>query len=393
MDNEQILKRLAWLEDERRKDKAQISDLENKLAILSNNMVNQPKQINQLTNELNQLPILQTRIEKFEGALAQAKVDFAKLIDLSEKRREEYNREAEKSRRNDFEVINKSLNELRKTEDPMPEVRKAIQTRVDEDAKLMRLIDELRATILQSQRSEDETKRGQRMFDDIQRQDSKRITDLQTEFAALRKRFEEYRGRLEISIDTIRKIELRSNEIYAAEGERRQAQNAFIEKQNLMVVEQERVWEEWAQHFEEINRQSEAIDAQLEAMDVTTKELRHAQTSFEDVSQRFERRVNEITEMQRLVEERFRQEWVMYKAEDQKKWTNMMLTQEDLHRENLRQADKNNDRLVVLEEQFDEVKDMLKQYTADNFKNVQSLAATIEHWVDSTQKVIDSYNK
>lgn len=393
MENDQILKRLAWLEDERRKDKAQIADLENKLALLSNNIANQPKQINQLANELHQLPIFQTRLEKLEGVLAQTKVDFARLVDLAEKKREEYNREAEKSRRNDMEAVNRSLSELRKIEDPMPEVRKAIQARIDEDAKLMRLIDELRATLLQSQRSEDETKRSQRMFDDIQRQDSKRITDMQTEFAALRKRFEEYRGRLEISIDSIRKIELRSNEIYAAEGERRQAQNAFIEKQNLMVVEQERVWEEWAQHFEEINRQSEAIDAQLEAMDLTTKELRQAQSSFEDVSQRFERRVNEITEMQRLVEERFRQEWVTYKAEDQKKWTNMMLTQEDLHRENLRQTDKTNDRLVVLEEQFDDVRDMLVQYTDDHFKNVQNLASTIEHWVESTQKVVDSYKK
>ena len=34
---------------------------------------------------------------------------------------------------------------------------------------------------------------------------------------------------------------------------------------------------------------------------------------------RFERRINEITEMERLTEERFRQEWVTFKADDQKR--------------------------------------------------------------------------
>ena len=43
------------------------------------------------------------------------------------------------------------------------------------------------------------------------------------------------------------------------------------------------------------------------------------------MKQRFDRRLNEITEMQRLVEERFRQEWVSFKADDQKRWTNYTL--------------------------------------------------------------------
>ena len=393
MENDQILKRLEWLDEERRKDKAQIADLESRLNTLAQNVSGQPKQINSLANELNQIPVIMSRLDKFDGVIAQTKVEFAKLIEMAEKRREDYNRELEKSRRNDIEVINRSINELKRVGDPVPDLKKSIQARVDEDLKLARMIDDVRGLILQNQRSEEEFKRSQRMMDDIQRQDSKRLTDLQSEVGALRKRLDEFRGKLEITGDSIRKVELRSNEVYAAEAERRQAQNAFIEKQNVLMVEQERAWQEWADHFEGIDRQSQEIDAQLAAMAETTKSLKIAQESFEDVTERFERRVNEITEMQRLVEERFRQEWVTYKADDQKKWTNLVLNQEDLHRENTRQMEKQSDRLAVLEDDLVQLNDLIKQVVDDSLKNLNLMSPVVEQWLASARRHTDHYRK
>ncbi len=393
MENDQILKRLEWLDEERRKDKAQIADLESRLNTLAQNVSGQPKQINSLANELNQIPVIMSRLDKFDSVVAQTKVEFAKLIEMAEKRREDYNRELEKSRRNDIEVINRSINELKRVGDPVPDLKKSIQARVDEDLKLARMIDDVRGLILQNQRSEEEFKRSQRMMDDIQRQDSKRLTDLQSEVGALRKRLDEFRGKLEITGDSIRKVELRSNEVYAAEAERRQAQNAFIEKQNVLMVEQERAWQEWADHFEGIDRQSQEIDAQLAAMAETTKSLKIAQESFEDVTERFERRVNEITEMQRLVEERFRQEWVTYKADDQKKWTNLVLNQEDLHRENTRQMEKQSDRLAVLEDDLVQLNDLIKQVVDENLKNLNLISPVVEQWLASARRHTDHYRK
>ena len=393
MENDQILKRLEWLDEERRKDKAQIADLESRLNTLAQNVSGQPKQINSLANELNQIPVIMSRLDKFDGVIAQTKVEFAKLIEMAEKRREDYNRELEKSRRNDIEVINRSINELKRVGDPVPDLKKSIQARVDEDLKLARMIDDVRGLILQNQRSEEEFKRSQRMMDDIQRQDSKRLTDLQSEVGALRKRLDEFRGKLEITGDSIRKVELRSNEVYAAEAERRQAQNAFIEKQNVLMVEQERAWQEWADHFEGIDRQSQEIDAQLAAMAETTKSLKIAQESFEDVTERFERRVNEITEMQRLVEERFRQEWVTYKADDQKKWTNLVLNQEDLHRENTRQMEKQSDRLAVLEDDLVQLNDLIKQVVDENLKNLNLISPVLEQLLASARRHTDHYRK
>jgi oligopeptide/dipeptide ABC transporter ATP-binding protein len=59
--------------------------------------------------------------------------------------------------------------------------------------------------------------------------------------------------------------------------------------------------------------------------------------------------IGEITEIQRLSEELFRQEWVTFKADDQKRWTNYTLAQEEQLRETSRQFDKYNERMVAID--------------------------------------------
>jgi hypothetical protein len=53
---------------------------------------------------------------------------------------------------------------------------------------------------------------------------------------------------------------------------------------------------------------------------------------FERISDRLERRINEVAEMQRLSEERFRQEWNDWSAEDQKRFKNFTLSNDEVWR-------------------------------------------------------------
>jgi hypothetical protein len=68
--------------------------------------------------------------------------------------------------------------------------------------------------------------------------------------------------------------------------------------------------------------------------------VKRSQDSFDEITQKFERRINEITEMSRINEDRFRQEWGGFKNDDQKRWTNYSLSQEEQFREIQRQLEK-----------------------------------------------------
>lgn len=386
MDLEQIIKRLDWLDDERRKDKLTIATLEEKVNSMTGSIPPLMQQIKEQSLELARLSASMSRFDQLEAMIGQVRVDTSRAVENAERLRTEHDREAEKQRRTDVESINVAIGEVRKGLESVTDLKRSLQARIEEDFRLGRLIEELEQKLVESNRGDEEYKRAQKLLEDAQRQDNKRLTDLQGEVAALRKRLEEQRGKSDLNADSLRKIEMRLAEYQAAESERRQAQNAFLEKQSLLQVERERVWKDWKVRFETIEKSAQNLDAQLQTLDATHRAIKRSQEGFEEISQRFERRINEITEMQRLTEDRFRQEWVSFKADDQKRWTNYTLSQEETQREVSRQFEKLNERLVVLEDLTQEIKDLQHQITDETQKRLQSLLAITRDWVEEYDK-------
>lgn len=386
MELEQIIKRLDWLDDERRKDKLTIATLEEKVNNLAGSIPSLLQQIKEQSLELARLAGAMPRFDQLETMIGQIRVETNRTVEAAERQRVERDRDIEKQRRADVESLNVAIGDVRKGLDPIPELKRSLQARVEEDFRLGRLIEELELKLSESMRGDEEYRRAQKLLEDAQRQDTKRLTDLQGEVAALRKRMEEQRGKSDLNAESLRKIEMRLSEFQAAEGERRQAQTAFIEKQNLIQVERDRVWKDWKVRFEVIEKSAQNLDAQLQALDATHRSIKRAQEGFEEISQRFERRINEITEMQRLTEDRFRQEWVSFKADDQKRWTNYTLSQEETQREVNRQFEKINDRLVTLEDSAQEIRDLQRQIVEETQKRLQALLSTAHDWMEQYDK-------
>jgi hypothetical protein len=129
------------------------------------------------------------------------------------------------------------------------------------------LIDEVRNRIETLRRSEDEYTRSIRLLDDGRRQDSKRLTDLNGEVAAVRKRVDEQIGRVELSAHSLKKLETRLNELATVETERREAVSSFLDNQTLREVERERVWKEWQARFQLIESQTTDIETSLQNLE------------------------------------------------------------------------------------------------------------------------------
>ncbi len=387
MEQEQILKRLEWLDDERRKDKITIATLEDRLVRLEGSLPGVTQQVKELGSEITRQGTLLARLDQFEASMVQIRVDFNRGIEAIEKQRVDHERETDKVRRLEFEGINKDIGDIRKGLDPIPDLKKGVQARMEEEFRLGRLIEELEQKVVEVRQYEEEYKRAIRLLEEGRRQDAKRLTDLQGEVSALRKRADEQRGKVDLTTDSVRKFETRLNELLAAESERRQAQTAFLEKQTLLQVERERTWKEWQVRFDTVEKQAVNLDSQLQSLDATNRSVKRSQEALDDVTTRIERRINEITEMQRLTEDRFRQEWVTFKADDQKRWTNYTLAQEEQAREVSRQFDKYENRFVTLEDLSQEMQDMLHQITDETEKRLQSMLGLAHEWMSAYEKV------
>ena len=65
--------------------------------------------------------------------------------------------------------------------------------------------------------------------------------------------------------------------------------------------------------------------------------------------------------MQRLMEDRSRQEWVSFKADDQKRWSNYLLSSDESTREINRHFEKLEGRMVLVEDQSQDMIDHISQ--------------------------------
>jgi chromosome segregation ATPase len=382
MDFEQILKRVEWLDEERRKDKLIISTLEDRIMKMEGNFPPVLQNVEEISTDISRIQSALTKFDQIESSVSQLRIDLTRSVEAVEKNRMERDREVEKVRMADIESMNASIVAIRKNQDVIPEIKKDLRAREEEEHRLVRMIAEVEKKLLESRRLDDEYRRSQKLMEENIRQDSKRILDMQGELSAMRKRIEEQRSKTDLGNESLRKIEMRQNELVNTESERKQSQTAFIERQSMIQVERDRVWREWQSRFEVIEKQAVNLDAQLQALDATQRAVRHAQESFDEITQRFERRINEITEMQRLVEDRFRQEWVSFKADDQKRWSNYMLSQDEQLRETTRQYEKFNDRLVTLEDNSQDLQDLMQQMIQTTQKRLQVLLRTAREMQD-----------
>ncbi len=388
MEQEQIIKQLDWLDEERRKDKTRLAALEERLAALEGNIHPLAGQLKDLGGEVTRLEAVLARVDQFDESSRQVRIETKQYFDELERQYKKRDEEVERARLVEMRAMDVTLGEMRKELDAIPEFKRNLKNRVDEEARLARLIDELRGKLELTKRTEEEYTRSYRLMDDARRQDTKRMTDMLGEMVALRKRADETRGRLELLTNTAKKLETRMNELATVETERREAMESFIEKQSLFQVERERAWKEWEARFTAIENQTAEVENNLQSIDATHRAVKRSQLAVDELSQKVERRINEITEIQRLGEERFRQEWVTFKADDQKRWTNYTLTVEEQRGESLRQSERLADKLSQIEDNLQEAQDLLQQVTEQTEKRLHALLAVAHEWAAAFERSV-----
>lgn len=387
MDLEQLNKKIEWLDDERRKDKTTIAMLSERISVLEGNNSGTLQELKSIQSETSRLNAMVGKIDLIQDNVAQLKVDLSKSIELIEKARKDQSKESDKVRKSEIESVNKSILEIRKSIDTISEIKRTLQVRQEEEFRLNRLIGEADKKISEFSRSDEEYKRSIRLVEEGRRQDSKRLTDLLGEVTAIRKRLDEQRGKVDLTTDSTRKLELRVGELINAESERRQSVSSFIEKQTMQQMDRDRLWKEWQDRFATFDKQTSIIEAQLQNLDAMQRSVKRSQDALDEITQKFDRRINEITEVARINEERFRQDWTSFKNDDQKRWANNSLNQEEQYRELTRQLEKFQEKLTILDDQSQELNDLAIQGNEETQKRIQSLINLAHSWAEDFSRI------
>lgn len=389
MEFEQLVKRLEWLDEEHRKTRTSLLTLEERIAALDSNIEVVAKQIKPLDKRIADVASTASRLDQFDAIFAKQREDMNKALDDIEKRHQKQETEVAKRHQQDLEPLVKALSDLRKTlESEFPPIKRDIKARIIEETRLQKEIKELRPPIDEAVRIAHEATLNQKLFEEGRKQEAKRVADLQGELTAIRVRIDEARSKADLNADGWKNMDIRIRELMASEAERKAAQIAFIDQQTIVHMDRERSIKEWKEKFDSVKQQTQTVETQIQALEEMMRGAKRAQEMYNELNVKLERRINEVTEMQRLAEERLRQEWVTFKADDQKRWTGYSLSQDEGSKDIRRAVQKLDERIRALDESAQIMQDQLHQTTDTTEAQLQELMNVAHEWLSAYERIM-----
>ncbi len=351
MDNSiQIIKKIDWLDEQRRKDRKLVAELQEQLHAVLNGNQELKVRITVLDGEVAAARELLKRVEKVDDQLEQHRSDFIARLETAETMRAKSERESERLRQLEREAINKSLAELGEGLAPLGSLREDMAVRKEEEHHARADISEMRRSFESVARSLEESGHLIANVHEGRRQDSKRLSEFSSATDALRKQLDDVKLKLDSLQDASLRNEKRITELTGLEAERKLAQNAWMEQQEVTHAERERWWAELQRKAAGIEAPIEASARKLEAFGETHREMKQALSALDETVAGIERRLGESAEVQRVNHERMQDEWNSFVADEQQKRAADMLLRDELWREHDRKDKKNIARLEAMEE-------------------------------------------
>ncbi|MEE8356987.1 MAG: hypothetical protein V3R33_06720 [Anaerolineales bacterium] len=391
MENEQLEKRIKWLDDERRKDKAIISELGDRLEELEGKLDAASKKQTEFDSDINRLRTSLTRVDDFDDGLADFRLERKKELKDFEKLTKSWINDAKKNLRAQIQGLEAGQKSLVEDYKQVKDLEKKMTARIEEETRFNAVLREMEKDVGDIDQQYKEYIRYSRSAKEERQKEVKRITDLQGEQTALRKRVDEMRGLMDLVNSDNQKIKNRIQELESIRRDLKKEQDSFLESAALQNTKRESTWKNWMTRFDSIEKQALDLDEQMTKLDSTHRGVKRMQDELKDLSTLLDRRVNEITEMQRLADERFRQEWGTFTADNQKRWTNYTLSQKEQSKVLERQYKEGEERISVLEDGMQEIEDQLGQLSSYSEAQLQGLLGLIREWAGEFEQIMDGF--
>lgn len=372
METNQTAQMVAWLDEERRKDKSLITKLEERTQSQAALLEDQARRLQALEGELTQLRQQQLSVTRFDETIDRLRTEFNAQLEDIQKRRAAVDQENKKMRDMDRDALMKSIEDLR--QEVIQRVDRAIQPRRAEEERLSRIATELQDYASNLSKGLEEFERSLGFLEEQRRQDARRLSDINGEMAELGKKSESHQAKVELLEELSRRNERSVTELAGTMSEYRQQRQEWNEQQALADQQRERTMNDMLKRMDGFSETMETFSKQVEGWAETHRQMKLKLDEYERLAERVERRLNEAAEMQRLSEERFRQEWEDFMSDDQRRWRQFTLTNEEAWRENTKSLTEIQATMTQVAELTERQSEHLKFLTRNQQEIMSSLA-------------------
>ncbi|MCZ6529953.1 MAG: hypothetical protein O6949_06425 [Chloroflexi bacterium] len=380
METEQIDKRVTWLDEQRRRDADDLARLEGRLEAFDQSIKQQAQQLRDLAGEVARIPGLEARIRQYDETIAKHRSEILQQLETQDERRIAREEQLESLRTIDQKKVVDGVDELKIKLKEVDRIDEALDTRKREELRISRALDEIEKKLGQTDFAIEEEKRSAVGIKEARAMDFQRINELESRGSAVTKRVDEQRGLIDTAEDQLRKFATRAEILEMSEKELRQSQTLWTEQQSARLAEFERSWKAWEKRFAEFEIQSDELQERIESYEETHRALRLLRGELQDVIERLDRRIGEVSEIQRLSEDRFKQEWSTVQADEQKRWSSWKLSSEEQWKEHDRQHRAISDQLKEHQDRLETSLLSIEQSERSSKGRITDLVALVQEW-------------
>lgn len=378
--------KLAWMDDQRRKDSDQIRSLASRLEGLEGASAAHGRQLQEISAEMARLSALAARIGKFDEAVAKHRQEVAHQISLGEERRSDREKQLEYGRRSEREEMARALEGFRQELLKLNAVEEWLIGRRDEEIRLSRTYDSMAKQVEALAGRDEQRARSVESLEAGHQSDSRKIAELQAEASDLRVRTEGVRGSVDVLDDSIRRIEVKLTDLAGSERERKELQTLWIEQQGLRMVEVDKGWKDQERKFTDMEKRAAEMEERAAAYEETQRLMVQLRMDVEAGLELLRRRAGEIAELQRLGDERLKTEWARFQGDDQKRWNTYRLTVDEQWRDHLRRHEKSNAAGETAAEVLARLERQLGSLEETQLQALSEMLTALQHWASGIDK-------
>jgi len=344
METPQLEQMIRWLDEERKRDKASIAVLQERLEQQSHLFEAQSKDLQGLRQELVTVRTDVRRTDDYPSMIETTRRDLAgELESLNAQVRRE-RADADQNRRAEIEMLNDMIAGLDNRIRPLMRHEEQLGARAAGEQRLQSQIQALSNSLSDFTKRTEDRLQSIVYLEEQRRADTRRVGEVEGEIPGLRQRTDEQVARLARLEDGIRKLPARVDEAIDVA----KSYEPRIEELRVADFQREQRVKKYLDQAEQVNEEVQRLVEQTQRYTLLYNQNRQALDGLGAFEDRLELRQNEIAEMQRLTEERLLRQWDEWQAAFARDWQKRVVAEED----RWRRQDLNNQRT---QEHFTEV--------------------------------------
>lgn len=300
MDINQISKQFQYYDEERRKDREMIMQLQGRVESLTRELDARSRYSVGVEAALSELRGQVSRAMGWNSAVEQLRSEFLLGISRVDELRVKAERDTQRVRQLESESVMRLINETKKEIKPYARYSEEIEARKLEDARLAELIGRVQVQTLDIERRLDQPAAAIAYLEEQRRQDNRRILAVEQEIPDVKRRIDLFPPQLLLLDEAVRRKQTEIDEAVKI----LEAQSQLLENQRVSDIRRERQFAEYVETIERIKQRAEDIAAQATGFVQMREEVRRSLVDIPEFLNRMEVRINEVFELQRDSEER-----------------------------------------------------------------------------------------